>query len=277
MKVKGHNVCKLHKRVISDISANISVRNEALDRKFAIYDGEKIFFTESNVKGSWGYANRISKKIAHLAPTPWNTHNFFLTLTWGKRDVCSFCSWKFIMNDWRSFRQNWQNYGFPQINSYVGVLEPHKDWFPHLHFYLNLGKYLQKKQMSKLHDVWGSRIDFEKAKNPKGYIFKYLTKGLKNLEFISLLSVLNGRQYFASRNAFQKQSETKEKIYHFLGETDFTKTAYNHYRIVYDWSGINDYDSELSNWDHISGANGFDLFGKFNDKLTVDEQIVESY
>jgi len=277
LEASTHIVCKLHKTVISRLYENLKSRENTLERKFAIYDGEKIFFTESNVKGSWGYANRISNKINNLTPGKKHTKNFFLTLTWGARDVCIFCSYKFIMNNWRSFRQNWENYGFPHINQYVGVLEPHKNWYPHLHFYLNLSTYLKKKQMSQLHDVWGNRVDFQKAKNPKGYIFKYLTKGLKNLEFISLLSVLNGRQYFASRNAFQKQCETKEKVYQFLGQTDFSKTGYNHYRIVYDWSGINDYDTKSGYWDHISGAGSYDLFGKNNESLKFEEQIIENY
>jgi len=274
LKIIGHNVCKLHKRVISDISVNYSVRSEALDRKFAIYDGEKIYFTESNIKGSWGYANRISQKINHLTPGQKNTIDFFFTLTWGARDICSFCSYIFIMHNWRSFRQNWVNYGLPNINSYVGVLEPHKNWYPHLHFYLNLPNYLTKNQLSNLHTIWGSRVDFQKAKNPKGYLFKYLTKGLKNLEFISLLSVLKRRQYFSSRNAFQSETKIPEKVYQFLGELTINYVNYNKFKIIYDYNPINE---ENHGYDHISGANHFDLFGKFDKSIPENEQIIENY
>lgn len=259
--------------MISDIELNKKTRIENIERKYAIFDGEKIFFSSSMIKGSWNYANQIRQKIDTIVPGKKYTKNFFFTLTWGSRDVCTFCSYKFIMNNWRSFRQNWINYGLPKINSYVGVLEPHKDWYPHLHFYINLNQYLKKNQMSQLHDIWGSRVDFQKAKNPKKYLFKYLTKGLKNLDFISLLGVLNGRQYFASRNVFQKQETQKEKIYQFLGEADGS-FGYNHFKIIYDYNGVS---NSLSDFDYISGANHYDLYGKFDVSLAEDQQIVETY
>jgi len=258
--------CTEHKNIQEKIKLNILNREIQIQKKYSILCDDRIYFVTSNVKGSWAYANNIRKKLnSMLIPT--GSKNLFMTLTFKNRTICVYCAYDHIMQNWRSLRQNWNNYELPQILGFVGVIEPHKDLFPHLHFSLFLKNYFSKLQMSSMHDIWGSRVDIQPARNVKGYLFKYLSKGLKDLSFISTLQVLKRRQYFSSRNVFQK-AETKKRETLFLGEvdSDIHEFKYNEFKIAV--------AGEYDGWDYISGAGPYDLYGRTNHSLPVKMQNI---
>jgi len=172
----------------------------------------------ANVKGSWLYASKIARRLNSMS-TPKGLSTI-LTLTYPSRDGCVYCAYQSITARWRTLRQNWQNYRLPAYTGYLGVVEPHKDGFPHLHFVMWLTRRFTRSELSNFHTIWGARVDVQHAKKPVGYVFKYLTKGLKDLTFISMLSELRVRQYFCSKGMLPKLPPPSSD-YLFLGETGY--------------------------------------------------------
>lgn len=263
-KFKGVVLCDEHRHIKGRTKANFEKRKQDVLRKYVLErsDSESTRFVTvgSSGKGSRSYSYKLYRRVnSHVRPA--GSIAILLTLTWGRDVGCIACAYGSILKRWRSLRQNWGNHNFPSILGYIGCVEPHKSYYPHLHFLLYVDRYFSPGELSKLHKVWGARVDVQVARKPVNYIVKYINKSLGSLYFISFLSVLNVRQFYFSRGILPTWKSIKDDSasYWFLGETEYDIRLFSDFVLEYH---IANEHLQLGSYTLISEIAGVKLWAK---------------
>jgi len=119
------------------------------------------------------------------------THYVFQTLTYDRKNLCKHKAWWSCSKDTTNYIQKVRRY-FGKSNrcEFLRVIEPHKDWYPHVHilFYFKKplqvqnGRYFDDRLFYGLQKMWGNGFSkpevLRKPNAAFSYVLKYFLKQL---------------------------------------------------------------------------------------------------
>jgi len=119
------------------------------------------------------------------------THYVFQTLTYDRKNLCRHKAWWSCSKDTTNYIQKVRRYfGNSNHCEFIRVIEPHKDWYPHVHLLLYFrrplrvenGRYFDDRLFYNLQKMWGNGFSkpevLRKPNAAFSYVLKYFLKQL---------------------------------------------------------------------------------------------------